>query len=137
MKTLDPCSTITKQLKKTNKKRAKTSPAKSKAPPSACGPDKLRVAARSKCKLLEGELQELQKKITSQGVSIDKTLEEDILNITDGQNLDNTPHMKFFWQEQMKLLQTSSCIRRYHPQIFGLLFLFMPNHHLYYPVKEF
>jgi hypothetical protein len=116
----DPCSTITKQLKKTNKKRAKTSPAKSKAPLSACGPDKLRatvVAARSKCKLLEGELQELQKKITSQGVSIDKTLEEDILKIMDGQNLDSTPHMKFFWQEQMKLLQSSSCGRRYHPQI--------------------
>ncbi|CAB4032834.1 Hypothetical predicted protein, partial [Paramuricea clavata] len=116
----DPCSTITKQLKKTNKKRAKTSPAKSKAPLSACGPDKLRatvVAARSKCKLLEGELQELQKKITSQSVCIDKTLEEDILKIMDGQNLDSTPHMKFFWQEQMKLLQSSSCGRRYHPQI--------------------
>ena len=52
-----------------------TSPVKSKAPLSACGPDKLRatvVAGRSKCKLLEGELQELQKKITSQGVSIQK-----------------------------------------------------------------
>ncbi|CAB4015415.1 Transposable element P transposase, partial [Paramuricea clavata] len=87
---------------------------------SSCGPDKLRatvVTARSKCKLLEGELQELQKNITSQGVSIDKTLEEEILKIMDGQNLDSTPHMKFFWQEQMKLLQSSSCGRIYHPQI--------------------
>ena len=28
-----------------------------------------------------------------------------------------TPHMKFFWQEQIKLLQSSSSGRKYHPQI--------------------
>ncbi|CAB4013185.1 Hypothetical predicted protein, partial [Paramuricea clavata] len=34
-----------------------------------------------------------------------------------GQNLEVTPHMKFFWQQQMKLLQTVKMARRYHPQI--------------------
>ena len=34
-----------------------------------------------------------------------------------GQNLEVTPHMKFFWQEQMKLLQSSGSGRRYHLQI--------------------
>ncbi len=31
--------------------------------------------------------------------------------------VDATTHMKFFWEEQMRLLQSSSCGRRYHLQI--------------------
>jgi hypothetical protein len=34
-----------------------------------------------------------------------------------GKNLEENPHMKFFWEHQMKLLQTSKMGRRYHPQI--------------------
>ena len=34
-----------------------------------------------------------------------------------GQTLDATPHMKFFWQEQMNLLQSAKMGRRYHPQV--------------------
>ena len=36
-----------------------------------------------------------------------------------GQSLEATPHtcMKFFWQEQMKLLQSAKMGRRYHPQV--------------------
>ena len=34
-----------------------------------------------------------------------------------GKNLEENPHMKFFWEQQMKLLQTSKMGRRYHPQI--------------------
>ena len=34
-----------------------------------------------------------------------------------GQTLDATPHMKFFWQEQMNLLQSAKVGRRYHPQV--------------------
>ena len=67
--------------------------------------------------MLEEQLEELQQKIDDQGVSVDKSLEEDILQIMNGQNLEATPHMKLFWQEQMKLLQSSSSGRRYHPQI--------------------
>jgi hypothetical protein len=34
-----------------------------------------------------------------------------------GQNLESTPHMKFFWEQQMALLQSNKMGRRYHPQI--------------------
>ena len=67
--------------------------------------------------MLKEQLQEMQDRIQEQGVCINKSLEEDIRKIMDGQNLNATPHMKFFWEEQMKLLQSASCGRRYHPQI--------------------
>jgi hypothetical protein len=34
-----------------------------------------------------------------------------------GKNLEDNPHMKLFWEQQMKLLQSSKMGRRYHPQI--------------------
>ena len=116
----NPCSKASKQLKKTTKKRTKVSPAKSKAPLAACGPEKLRAtvkATRLECKMLKEQLHEMQERIQEQGICIDKSLEEDIRKIMDGQNMNATPHMKFFWEEQMKLLQSASCGRRYHPQI--------------------
>ena len=66
---------------------------------------------------LEGHLKELQLKIEQQGISISEGLEKDILKIMGGQSLEATPHMKFFWQEQMKLLQSAKMGRRYHPQV--------------------
>ena len=69
------------------------------------------------CKMLKEQLQEMQERIQEQGVLINRSLEEDIRKIMDGQNLNATPHMKFFWEEQMKLLQSTNCGRRYHPQI--------------------
>lgn len=62
-------------------------------------------------------MQQLQLKIEQQGIGISEGLEKDILKIMGGQSLEATPHMKFFWQEQMKLLQASKMGRRYHPQI--------------------
>ena len=115
----NPCSKASKQLKKTTKKRTKASPAKSKAPLAACGPEKLRAtvkATRLECKMLKEQLHEMQERIQEQGICIDKSLEEDIRKIMDGQNMNATPHMKFFWEEQVKLLQSASCGRRYHPQ---------------------
>ena len=58
----------------------------------------------------------MQRKIDDEGVSVSDSL-EDLLKIIAGQNLEATPHMKFFWQEQMKLLQAKKMGRRYHPQI--------------------
>ena len=114
------CSKTSKQLRKVAKKRTKASPAKSKASLAACGPEKLRAtvkASRIECKMLKEQLQEMQERIQDQGILINRSLEEDIHKIMDGQNLNATPHMKFFWEEQMKLLQSTSCGRRYHPQI--------------------
>ena len=42
---------------------------------------------------------------------------QDILKIMGGQSLEATCHMKFFWQEKMKLLRSSKMWRRYHPQV--------------------
>lgn len=67
--------------------------------------------------MLEERLNELQQKVIDHGVSVDKSLKDDIVQIMNGQNLEVTPHMKFFWQEQMKFLQSSSSGRRYHPQV--------------------
>ena len=114
------CSKTSKQLSKVAKKRTKASPAKSKASLAACGPEKLRAtvkASRIECKMLKEQLLEMQERIQDQGILINRSLEEDIRKIMDGQNLNATPHMKFFWEEQMKLLQSTSCGRRYHPQI--------------------
>jgi hypothetical protein len=94
--------------------------AKPRAPLAACGPEKLRatvVSSRLQMKDMEDRLQKLQQKIEQNGVGVSETLEKDILTILGGQNLEATPHMKFFWQEQMKLLQSSKMGRRYHPQV--------------------
>ena len=74
-------------------------------------------STRLQVKDLEHRLQELQCKIKEQGIGISESLEKDILKIIGGQTLDATPHMKFFWQEQMNLLQSAKVGRRYHPQV--------------------
>ena len=107
------------------KSRASSAPAKSKASLSACGPEKLRATVIEtwlKNKGLEGKLELLQSKIDKEGVDVSESLEKELLKIMGGQNMETTPHMKFFWQEQMKLLQAKKMGRRYHPQIirFGL-----------------
>lgn len=51
-----------------------------------------------KCKSLEEQLQKLQSKIGEEGTNITDSLEKDLLKIIGGgQNLEATPHMKFFW----------------------------------------
>lgn len=78
-------------------------PGKDKAPLAACGPEKLRAtvkASRLKCMELETKVSHLQSQI-------EKTFgEKDILKIMSGQNLGATPHMKFFWEQQIQLLQS-------------------------------
>ena len=66
---------------------------------------------------LEDCLQQLQQNIEHHGIGISEGPEKDILKIMGGQSLEATPHMKFFWPEQMKLLQSSKMGLQYHPQI--------------------
>ena len=93
---------------------------KSKASLAACGTEKLRAtvqATRLECKELQERLKHLQTKIEKDGVEISASLETDLLKMMGGQNLESTPHMKFFWEQQMALLQTNKMGRRYHPQV--------------------
>jgi hypothetical protein len=112
-----PCSTTTSTLKKSEARKRKVSsvPAKSTASLAACGPEKLVAtvkASRIQCKQLEDKVRLLEERIQKDGVGISNALENDILKIMGGQNLECTPHMKFFWEQQMKLLQTEKMGRR-------------------------
>ena len=120
-----PCSKAHKLSKKaaTRKMTVSSVPAKSKASLSSCGPDKLRAtvkATRLECKQLEDRVKELETRINEDGVSISETLEKDILKIMGGQNLEATPHMKFFWQQQMKLLQIEKMAQKISPPNYTL-----------------
>ena len=116
------CLSAFNTIKRAARKKSKASetPAKPKAALASCGADKLRATVKStriQAKDLDGCLKELHLKIEQQGISISEGLEKDILKIMGGQSLEATPHMKFFWQEQMKLLQSAKMGRRYHPQV--------------------
>ena len=74
-------------------------------------------ATRLENKQLHERLKSLQNKIEKDGVAISDKLETDLLKIMSGRNLDATPHMTFFWQQQMSLLQLKKMGRRYHPQV--------------------
>ena len=115
------CSSALTAINKSSRKKSKSAaiPAKSKAPLSACGQEKLRVtveATRLENKQLHERLKSLQDKIEKDGIGISDKLETDLLKIMSGQNLEATPHMKFFWQQQMVLLQSKK-MGRYHPQV--------------------
>ena len=116
------CLTLQKSIQKqqTRKERKSSAPAKSKAPLTACGAEKLRAtvaADRLELKDLKQRIKSLESRIQKHGVTVSEPLEKDLLTIMDGQNLESAPHMKFFWEQQMRLLQTKKMARRYHPQI--------------------
>ena len=116
------CSSAFNTIKRKARKKSKASetPAKPKAALASCGANKLRATVKStrlQVKDLQDRLKELQLKIEQQGINISDGLEKDILKIMGGQSLEATPHMKFFWQEQMKLLQSAKMGRRYHLQV--------------------
>ena len=116
------CNKLQKKMNRqqSRKERKDKDPAKAKAPLAACGPEKLRatvVAERLRCKDLEAKVKRLQVQIEKHGISVSEPLEKDLLAIMSGQNLETTPHMKFFWEQQMHLLQSTKMGRRYHPQV--------------------
>ena len=117
-----PCSITTNSLKKaaSRKKKVSRAPAKSQAPLSACGSEKLIAtvkASRIACKRLEDRVEQLEAQIKKARVIISDSLEKDILMIMGEQNLEAIPHMRFFWQQQMKPPQSKKMGRRHHPQL--------------------
>ena len=118
----NPCSRTLSALKKASNRKKKTSsaPAKSKAPLASCSSEKLVAtvkATRLGYKQLENRLKELEGRIKYDGVAVSGAIENDILKIMSGQNLEATPHMKFFWEQQINFLKSEKFGRRYHPQI--------------------
>ena len=117
--------------KSTSSKRGRSAhpvaPARDKAPLAACGAEKLRatvIADRIRLKDLEARLQNMQRQIEKHGVNVSKPLEKDLLTIMQGQNLDSTPHMKFFWEQQIRLFAKRVKMgRRYHPQVIRFCFV--------------
>ena len=104
----------------TKKERTSNAPARDKAPLAACDAQKLWaavIADRIRLKDLEARLEKMQQQIEKHDVNVSKPLEKDLLTIMSGQNLGSTPYMKFFWEQQMRLLQTNNMGRRYHPQV--------------------
>ena len=117
-----PCSIARNALKRAQRRKKKISStsAENKASLAACGAEKLRAtvkATRLECKQLEDKLQKLQTTIEENGVGISESFEKDLLKIMAAQNLEASPHMKFFWEQQMKRLQANKMGMRYHPQI--------------------
>ncbi len=87
---------------------------------AAFGAEKLRptvIAQRLHCKNLEAKVKDLQSQIEKYGVSVNESLEKDLLTIMSGQNLESTPHMQLFWEQQMHLMRSTKMGRRYHPQM--------------------
>ena len=48
---------------------------------------------------------------------VSESLDKDLLTIMSGQNLEATPHMRFFWEQQMHQMRSTKMGRRYHPQM--------------------
>ena len=118
----DPCKKLQRNIvvQQNRKKRSTSAPAKDKAPFAACSAEKLRatvVEKRLEYKQLKNKVKYLQGKIEKSGVSVSEPLEKDLLTIMSRQNLDSTPHMKFFWEQQIHLVKTKKMGRRYHSQM--------------------
>ena len=104
----DPCKQLQRKIvaQQNRKSRQSSAPAKDKAPLSCCSAEKLRatvVESRLECSVLEAKVKSMQAQIKNDSIVVSETLEKDVLTIMGGQNLETTPHMKFFWEQQVRL----------------------------------
>ncbi len=116
------CSKLESTLGKMKESKAKQTlePLKANAPLSISSKERLVTTVQKQrlvCKELEGRIVELEKEIEKNSISIDETMEKDILAILTDSSADVTPHMKVFWEQQRKLLAMPKFGRRYHPHI--------------------
>ena len=117
-----PCSTCdeTEQSLIKSKERSDKNtiePVKNKAPLSVSSKSRLLATIHQQrriCKKPENRLADLEKEIVKKSISVDEIMEKDILSIlADRRDDDASPHMKFVWEQQRKLLQTPTFGRRY------------------------
>ena len=98
----------------------KSKPVQEKAPQAGCSKERLIATVqqqRMECKELKGKLSALEKDISSHSITVNKSLEKDIIDIMHTTDLKQTPHMEFFWKQQKKLLASPKFVRRYHPHL--------------------
>ena len=118
----DPCKQQQRKIvaQQNRKSRQSSAPDKDKAPLSRCSAEKLRatvVESRLECSVLKAKVKSMQAQIENDSIAVSETLEKDVLTIMGGQNLETTPHMKFFWEQQIRLRQANKLGRRFHPQV--------------------
>ena len=54
------------------------------------------MESRLECSVLEAKVKSTQAQIENDSIAVSETLEKDVLTTIGGQNLETTPHMKFF-----------------------------------------
>ena len=103
--------------KKERSEKKMLEPVKNKAPLTTTSKSRLVATVQKQqllCNQLQSLLADLEMEISKNNISVDESLEKDIFSImADCSNEDVSPHMKFFWEQQRKLLQTSTFGRRY------------------------
>ena len=87
---------------------------------SQTAPERIKLTLlmqRSKCAELEQKLEEMKLEIQKSSVEVGHQLSQDITSILGKSDMNITPFMDLFWQEQKKLLTRSSTGVRYHPMV--------------------
>lgn len=103
------------------RQRRLSEPAHVKAPVSGTSSERLKLTLqnqRLKCAELEQQLEQMRNEITKRTVLVDHELSNDLTSIIsecDSSKL--SPFMSLFWQQQKKLLKSSTTGVRYHPMI--------------------
>ena len=109
-------------LKKTQTAKGKepARPVRNKAPLTQTSKERLVATVHQQrvvVKDLEGRISELEADIEKNSITINESLEKDLLEIFANSSSDITPHMKVFWEQQRKFIASPKFGRRYHPHV--------------------
>ena len=109
-------------IKKTQTAKGKepARPVKSKAPLTQTSKERLVATVHQQrvvVKDLEGRISELKADIEKNIITVNESLEKDLLEIFANSSSEITPHMKVFWEQQRKLIASPKFGRRYHPHV--------------------
>ena len=102
------------------KQKKLAEPAHLFSPASQTTPERIKLTLqmqRFKCAELEQKLKEMKLEIQKSSVEVDHQLSQDITSILGKSDMNITPFMDLFWQQQKKLLTRSSTGVRYHPMV--------------------
>ena len=105
------------------KKRHLSKPAHLKVPVSETNPERIKVTLqeqRLRYAGLEQELCEMRPELLKSNIEVDHELNNDFTSILDEADVEITPFMNLFWQQQKKLFSISHTGVRYHPMIKSL-----------------